>query len=468
MKHLRRTLVLVALVVLLFGLVASASAQGQNGTDAPGVWGSSINLQNTGTDVANVTIYFYDNTGTAVENYTPTPLAVDGAVSIYVPALVQNLTPGQYSAVVSSNQPVLASVNTASTNSALSPWTSFAYDGFDSSQGADDLYFPGNYKDYYNFFSELVIQNTGSSTATLTATFTDASGTVIAADVALGTIEPNASMTYPTSAISVLPSGNTGGLFGATVSADQPIVGVANIWREQPTNGTASYSGFTGGSGTLYPPALYNDYYDFASALTIQNVGAVDAVGTVTYSDGTTDSFSLVPGAAQEFYQPANAALPSGDTDGVFAATVQTTAGEVVGLVSLSVPSGVRGDFASYNVPDAAATSVNIPNVNSDYYGFFSAVTVQNTGATATDVTITYATGATQTFTGVAAGGVVNIIHLDTAGDPLPNQTSTSATVTASNPLVAVIQHNTTTGVAGYDPTKVPSDFLLAVTGVSQ
>lgn len=464
MKHLSRLLGLAAFIVLLFVFAASTSAQ----TGAPGEWGSSINLQNTGTGVAAVTITFYDSAGSVITSYEPTPLAVGGAVSIFVPALVTGLDSGQYSAVVSSNEPVIASVNTASTNSAAPPWTSFAYDGFDPSQSGNVLYFPGNYKNYYNFYSELVIQNTGSTTANVTGTFKNAAGVVIAADVDMGTVAPNAAKTYKMADITSLPSGNTNGLFGAVISSDQPIVGVANIWRTMPTNGAASYSGFNGGSSSLFAPALYKQYYGFASALTIQNVGTGNAVGTVTYSNGTVDNFNLVEGAAKEFYQPANANLPSGNTAGVFAAKIEATSGEVVGLVSLSIPAGTNGDFASYNVPDVASTSVSIPNINSDYYGFFSAVTVQNTGDTATDVTITYANGTSREFSNVAAGGVVNILHLNNAGDILPNQTSTSATVTAANPLVAVIQHNTASGVNGYNPAKVPSDFLLAVSGVSE
>jgi hypothetical protein len=472
MRKLRIALVLLTVLVLAV-LASSVGAQGQANTNAPGAWASSINLQNVGNSTASITIQFFDSSGNEIVDalYTPEPLAPNGAVSIYVPALVTGLNAGQYSAVVSSDQPVLASVNTASTGSTNPPWTSFAYDGFDSSQAGTVLFFPGNYKNYYGFFSEIVIQNAGNQTATLKGTFKTASGAVIASNVAMGTLAPNASKTFPMTAFAQLPSGNTNGLFGATITSDEsvPLVGVANIWRTAPTAGTASYSGFTQGGTTLYPPALYKNYYGFGSALTIQNVGTGVATGTITYSNGVVRNFSLQEAAAQEFFQPADAALPSGNTNGVFAAKVVASAGQVVGLVSLSIPAGTNGDFASYNVPAAAGPAVRIANINSDYYGFFSAVTVQNTAATSTNVTITYANGSSRTFNNVAAGAAVNIIHLNSAGDILPNQTSTSATVTSSNnnPLVAVVQHNTAPGVNGYNPAKVPSDFLLAVTGVA-
>ncbi len=465
---MKRLFIFVVLTLTLALGASSIVAQGQDGTDAPGAWGSSINLQNSGTGPASITIQFYNAAGSVIHTYSPDPLAAGGALSIYVPSVVTGLTAGQYSAVVSSNEPVIASVNTASTNSGSAPWTAFAYDGFDSTQAAQTLYFPGNYKNYYNFYSEIVIQNTSSAPAVVTGKFMKADGTVIATGVSMGTIPAKSSKTYPMSDFSQLPSGNADGLFGAVITANQAIVGVANIWRTTPIAGTASYSAFTGGSTSLYAPALYKNYYSFNSALTIQNVGSGVATGTITYPGGVTAAFSLAEGAAKEFYQPSNVSLPSGNATGVFAASIATTSGDVVGLVSLS--SGNSGSFASYNAPATASTSVSIPNINSDYYGYFTAVTVQNTSSSSTDVTISYANGSTRSFPSIAGGAVVNILHLNSAGDTLPNKTSTSATVTSTGgaKLVAVIQHNTSSGVVGHDPNKTPSDYLLAVTGVAK
>ena len=473
MSNFRKIITFSSFLVLALALSIFSSKPVAAQTNAPGVWSSSINLQNVSGSTATVVITFYDASGNIVTTYTPSALAAGEALSIFVPAITTSpaLPSGQYSVVVSSDVQILASVNTASTSSTSAPWTAFAYDGFDSSQAGDTLYFPGNYNNYFDFFSELVIQNTDpSTTANLTATFRDQSGSVIASGVSLGSVAPNASRTIAMSSIGSLPSGNSDGIFGAVVTSNEAVnlVGVANIWRTSPTNGTASYSGFTTGSSTLYPPALYNSYFGFRSALTLQNVStSQNAIGTITYSNGETVNFNLSPGAAAEYFQPANTNLPSGNTNGIFSAEVTTTQGSIVGLVSLSSATG--GPFASYNVPSAATSTVNIPNLLSDYYGYFSAVTVQNTGASACNMTITYADSSSKTINNVPAGGTANFIHLDNAGDVLPFRTSTSATVACNNnnPLVAVIQHNTSPNVAGYNSAKTPSDYLLAVTGVS-
>lgn len=475
MSNFRRifTFATFFVMALAFSIFSSQPVAAQ--TSAPGVWSSSINLQNVTASPATVVITFYDASGNVVTTYQPSTLAGGEALSIFVPAITTApaLPSGQYSVVVSSDVQILASVNTASTNSGSSPWTAFAYDGFDSSQAGSTLYFPGNYNNYFNFFSELVIQNTdAATTANLTATFRDQGGSVIAANVSLGSVAPNASRTIAMSSVAGLPSGNSNGIFSAVVTSSETLnlVGIANIWRTTPTAGTASYSGFTSGSSQLFAPSLLNNYFGFSSAITIQNVHATDnAVGTLTYSDGTVENFNLVPGAAIDYYQPNNASLPSGNSNGLLAAEVNVSSGSVVGLVSQSVPSG-SGSFASYNVPASATSTVNIPSLLSDYYGYFSAVTVQNTGNTSTNVTINYATGQSRVINNVAPGATVNFIHLDSANDVLPFRTATSATVSSSNGnlLVAVIQHNTASNVAGYDAAKTPSDYLLAVTGVSQ
>jgi len=256
-------------------------------------------------------------------------------------------------------------------------------------------------------------------------------------------------------------------------------VGIANLWRTSPANGTASYNAAATGSSVIYAPSLLNNYFGFATALTVQNVSAATVTVLITYSNGySVPQFSLAPFATRAFYQPSDTHLPSGNTNGVFSAKVVANGGTIVGLVSQSIAFGpANGSFASYNMPGTTTPAVNISSVLHGYFGYFTAVTVQNTGNTTTDVLITYANGQTRRFTNVGANKTVNILHLDsTPGEVLPNNTATSAVVKSvkpgSNPpqddtatLVAVLQHGTAPGVNGNDPSHVPSDYLLSVTG---
>ncbi len=317
---MKKIFVFVILVLTLALGVSTIFAQ-QDGTDAPGTWGSAINLQNTSTtNIATVSIDFYDAAGSVIHTYIPDPIDPEGSVSIYVPGVVTGLVAGQYSVVVSSDQAVLATVNTGSTNSGSAPWTAYSYEGFASTQAANTIYAPGNYNNYYNIYSEIVIQNIGATAANITGKFVAADGTVLEAALDMGTIQPNASQVYPMSAFATLPSGNADGIFGAVISSNQPVVGVVNHWRAVPSSGTASYVAYTGGSSAFYAPSLSNNYYNMGSALTVQNVGTGVAAGTITYSSGVTDTFNLVEGAALSYFMPNNGALPSGNADGLFGA----------------------------------------------------------------------------------------------------------------------------------------------------
>ncbi|HSH83122.1 MAG TPA: hypothetical protein VLA19_31700 [Herpetosiphonaceae bacterium] len=484
-RLMRRTMSLVAMLALataVFGSSGRAAAQGQATTAAPGTWESAINLQNNSDQAASpVVINFYNADGTLIKAYTlAEPIPARGAVSIFVPAFVTDLASGQYSATVESVQPLIASVSTGSTNSPTPPWTSFAYEGVNAGETATSLFFPLLQKGYFNFFSEMVIQNAGASTANVTARFVNATGQTIHT-ANLGAVAPKASRTFPINAIQQLPSGDVAGIFGAVVTSTEnmPLVGVANIWRTTPTAGTASYNAFTAGSNTLYAPALLKNYYGFVAALTLQNVHPTETASvTVAYSNGQRETLQLAPSAARALLPFNNPQMGSGDPAGLFAARVTTSGGSLVGVVSQSIPTGTSGAFAAYKAPNTASARVNVPSVVSDYYGYFTAVNVQNAGNAATNITITYAPSATcpgittnsRTFNNVAAGQSVNILHLNNAGDVLPNNCATSAVVTSSGGqgLVATMQQNTAANVAGFAANKQPSDFLSAVTGLPQ
>lgn len=483
LRKFARYLVASAIAAVAVGLlfiqanatgVGVALAQGRPNTAAPGVWSSSINLQNTSSSIANVSIAFFQSDGTPanIPNYTPSPLGPNGAVSIFVPALVSGLTAGQYSAVVSSDQQLVATVNTGSTGSASPPWTIFAYEG--SGAGGSPIYFPGLYNNYFGFSSEFVLQNAGSSATDARATFFNTAGSVVAT-ANLGTIQPNGAKTFPLASLATtpaLPSGNTA-KFGLVVTSTSsvPLVGIANLWKTGSNAGTGSYNAYTAGSSTIYAPALYNNYFNFVSSFTIQNVHASQAANvTLTYGNGVQTNTTLAPGASIEYFQPNQAGLPSGNTNGVFSAKATAVGGSIVGLVNVNATN--NGSFASYNTPLQATTQVRIANINKDYFGFFSAVTVQNTSGTPTTITINYPGALSvnnKSFANVGPNQTVNIIHLS-PGSTLPSSTSTSATITSSPAvnIVAVVQHNTASGVVGYNPAKQPADFLLATTGVPQ
>jgi hypothetical protein len=469
-----------ALVLSLFAFSGGTAQAQRNTTAAPGQWGSAILIQNTGAGSAEVEVIFYDAQGAVQKTYKPANIAGGKSVTLLVgfdDTTFGDLTAGQYSAQINSTEPVIASVQTSSIES-TGPWTAFAYEGVSSTDTATKLFFPANYKNFYGFFSEMVIQNAGTAATNLSVEFYAQNGTLIGAAIDLGSLGLNSAKTFATNdaIFNSLPTGDTNGIFGAVVTSSAgPIAGIANLWRTAPTNMTASYNAFTQGSTTLYAPILTNNYYGFGSQLTIQNIHPTEnAVVTITYTNGQTENFTLQPNVARGVYTPANANLPSGNDNGVFSAKVTTVGGSIVGQVGYSRPpelngNAALGDYASYNCPPVASAEVNVPNILSNYYGLFSNVSVQNTGTQTTDITLTYEDGKKWTITGIAPNGVANFLHLNPGGpiqNPLPTLSSVSGVASSSNgqPLVAVVQHNTEPQVTGFDLAKLPSDFLHVFT----
>jgi hypothetical protein len=449
----------IALVfaLLLATVVGSGavSAQGTTTTKAPGRWASSVNVQNLTNANNAITITFYNANGQQahVRNDTLTP---NQGKSYYLPA-ENGLPDGQYSAMVSSQGALKAVVNSESQG----PNTGYSYNGIDGGEVATTLNFPGLYKNYYGFWSEVVLQNTTLEQANVQLAFNNGQGVQNIA----ATIPGNSSRVFALGDLGQLAQGNQQGRYSLVVTSNRALAGVANIWTDAVHGEAMSYNAFIGGTRVAYAPALYKNYYNFVSALTVQNAGGVQATGRVVYSNGFVQPFDLAPGAQVEFFQPNFPELPSGNQAGVFSARVEADQGNAQIVVLVTVEDKVSGLAASYNGSQQATAAVNVPVALKEYFGYFSAITVQNVGAQATTATVTFATGHTRQAN-IAPNGTYNFIQLAGAGDPLPPNTTTSAVVTSNNgmPLVAVVQQN--------NPTRYQQsgggDFLFAYTASPQ
>lgn len=456
-----RWFILPILVLISLLVVPLVAAQGSTTTQAPGTWSSSINIQNTGDAAATVVLTFHNSAGAAVLSHTVSPpIAAGGSRSLYVPMQIPGLADGQYSVIASSDQPLQIVANASS----VAPATAGAYSGLQSDEIGKTLFFPGLYNAYYGFYSQLVLQNTESTAATVTITFYNQNTGAQVAQITGANIPATSTRVFALPSLAGVPSGNVNGLLSAKVTSDRDLAGIANIWTSARSGAFADYNGYVAGStDVVYAPALYKNYYGFVSALTVQNLSAGPANIRVTYSNGTIETRLLQPNQSVEYYQPNNAALPSGNVNGVFSAKVESLDGAEI-VVLVNVEDKNKGLLASYNGPSTATDSVNLPVVLKAFYNWFSAQTVQNVGNGPTNITITYAGGQTRTFNNVPANGTVNIIELDSAGSVLPNTSSVSAVVTSSaQPIVAVVQQNSEIMYR-----QTPGDYLLAYTGIAR
>jgi hypothetical protein len=338
--------------------------------------------------------------------------------------------------------------------------------GVQASDLGKSLFFPGLYKNYYGFYSEVVLQNADQAVGTANVHlkfYNQKTGAFVTQVDA--TIPSLASRVFALQDLAAVPSGNALGLLSLKVESDKDLAGVANVWTGAAHGEFSDYNGQRDGGTTIYAPALYKDYYGFVSALTIQNLDpTLNADIKVTYSNGQLETKTLAPLQAVEYYQPANANLPSGNAAGVFSAKIESIGAAPAKIAALvTIEHKAKGLLASYNAPALTTTSVNVPVVLKSFYGWFSAETVQNVGTAATDITITYATGHSRTAYAVPPNGTVNFIEL--AASPLPDGKSVSAVISSNPPqnIVAVVQENSDS-LYGQNA----GDYLLAYTGVAK
>lgn len=444
---MRKFAACLAVSVLLSVSVHPVRAQaGSTGIKMPGTWGTSINLQNTSSTQANsIVITFFDSNGTSAKNETLAPLAGNGSRSIYVPTQVAGLASGQYSAVVSSDQPLQVIANSGSYTGLSDPNAMGLVSYLGVSNPSTTLFFPGLYKSYFGFNSEIVLQNTTSQQATNVSIqiYNQKTGALVTTLSSPNTnIPANSTRSFAMEDYAGITSGNANGLLAARVTSDQALAGIANIWSTTTAGQTSSYNAFPSGANVFYAPALYKSYFKFNSALTVQNVGGSPANIRVTYSNGTTKETTLQPFQSIEYYQPADAALPSGNAAGVFSAKVESLNGQaLVGLVSINDGKV----FDSYNgIIDVGTNGVGCPVTLQSFFNYFSSETVQNLGSVATTVTATYATGQVRVSPSIPPNGTYNFLELQGQGTVLPNGSSVAVTFTSSNgqPLAAVTQQN--------------------------
>lgn len=218
------------------------------------------------------------------------------------------------------------------------------------------------------------------------------------------------------------------------------------------------------------------------SSFTIQNIGATDALVSVMFvaaggteyiptdlGNSTTNPFTLAPAAAKQVVvsQIPSAQLPSGSYAVVISSDV-----EIVAQAGLS-GAGSTHFQGAYTGFSSGATTVYIPTVAYDFFGWYSMISVQNLGTAVADVTVTIsctggsAAGTTATLSTldlpVNASYTWALKNVDPTGLSSGDVCDGSAVVTSDQPVVAVNnQNNPTTGNASLGST---NSFEGSVTG---
>jgi hypothetical protein len=419
-----RLITLVAIIVLVFGLVGTASAQ-LGDTDI-----SSFTVQNIDSTDANVTITFVDEGGASTTptvlnsgKSNPFTLAPGESWEVYVPGIPSSQLPnGRYSVVIASTAQVVGIANLVGQGSVN---YNGSYSGFSS--GATTFYLPAAVYNYFGWYSLISVQNVGSAAANVTLTITCTNGSV--GTMTASNIPLFASHHFDLE--TTVPSGFTGstscnGSAKIESTNGQAIVAVDN--QTSPGNGnTQSFSGVQSGSGKLFTPALYKNYFGWNSSLNIRKLGSGNTEVTVTYSDSGTSKCNLTdsqPGCL--LYMPS-----VHGANGYFGATIEASPS----MDLVSVVNAANGAQAqTYNAVGTGTSTVGIPSLMKSYFGWTTSFTCQNISPSAsTTLNVKYDgyTGNAYNTPTLAPGDTwEKVTSVETF---LPNGFQGGATITANN-----------------------------------
>lgn len=322
----------------------------------------------------------------------------------------------------------------------------------------------------FSYTASINVQNLSASTAAIQITFYNPDGSQ--AGQKSDNIPANSRVFYfPLEPVTAGFNGS------AIVSSDQPVAAVVNVLGNNGVAG-ASYIGFNSGGPTLNLPLLMKDNYGFNTWFKVQNTGSAATNITVNYSDGTSNSANNVqPGAAATFEQASET-----HSKAVFAATV--TAGQPIAASVIEESTSVM--FA-YNGFTGGSTGPVAPLVNANFFDYITGIEIQNGGAQATQVTMSFSpslAGSACTETHTIQPGAAKTFSLFAFSVAPPTGSAPDATTCAfgstfqgsgkvttnstNQPLTVIVnQLNNVAGTgeaySGFDPAAATSKVVMPI-----
>jgi hypothetical protein len=363
------------------------------------------------------------------------------------------------SAVVSSDQPVVAIVN--ETNLQLGDLgvsggaAAAQYQGIDGSETDTSAVFPLVKNDYFSKTTTFFIQNAGTAATTVQAVYVVSAGTFTYTSPS---IDPGQMVVLNPTDASV-PTGSTS-LGALTVTSSQPIAGVVNehLTVASPATVLQATKGFTPSDFDMkaYAPLWKQNWGGRYTGIQVMNVSGSPVDVTISYaytSGGTgveTDSTTgLAPGASWTSFQPSSVA------DGSYGSATIVGTGNIVAIVNEtyypSPPPGQIQKQTTYScIPDGSATTkVAVPLFKERFGPKWSGLQVMNVGGSpATNIVLTFSPTAGGSYPtapqSVAAGESltfldVNGMNIWGGGTALPTGTNNGVVITSDQPIVAMV-----------------------------
>jgi hypothetical protein len=439
----------VAIIFVLTGItVGIAVAQVSYGQP----WFTSYSAANLGNGPANIVATYYDSAGVAKCTNTFPNVPVGGSVTVL--QATESCTPalgsGEYSAVLSSDQPIAAVVNqqlgTQGSTSTAPPFSSYS----GASQGSNSIVVPEVMYNWFGHYTELYIQNVGAGTASNIDVqyFPTTVGSCTTGAAGQGDLNQTANQ-YATKKVSQLSKTALGAptvagctsfngrfLGAALITSDQPVVVVAN---HHVQNKLFTYNGFNSSEAAtkIILPAYMKNFYGFYASMTVANPDLVNsATVTLTYRSDASFSNPLNTSATATFVIPAGRSINRYDGPGASASQTDLAASfggasnrffgsviiesnrPVVAIVNQESTAAAGAKAGAYNGMAASqgTQKVAVPLIQSAFYGFYTSLTIQTVDGTNATVRITYTSdnqyssklNSSKTYTMTTSGGFLN------------------------------------------------------------
>lgn len=313
-------------VIALAGFATPVNAGGYGTTFV-----TSITYQNVGTGVATVSLDFYSEGDSTPITITRPDLAAGAGTSLYVGGLTEITSGFLGSAIMSSNQPIVATlVQIPSSVSVLNrPLSS----GFSS--GSSYVLIPTVLKNTFDVNSVFTVQNVDSVGADVTLTFVPADGS------------PNTPYTItnlPAGAAQYIDMGNfptiSASTFNGSVKINSVQTGTATLGSVVATsmelqvtgNNVYAFEGAAEGGSTIYMPSALCNFgpnSDTSSAYAVQNTSSGSVDVQVDYSNGNTDGPYSVAAGSKRSFDGCGASNPVGF---IGSAKITATGGDIVAV----------------------------------------------------------------------------------------------------------------------------------------
>jgi hypothetical protein len=377
---------------------------------------TSITYQNVGSAEATISISFYPKSSSTSIVITQPALAAGAATSLYVGGVSSVASGFMGSAVLSSNQPIVATLVQVGSGTVKNRPLSGSF-----SAGSSHVLIPTVLKNTFEYTSVFSIQNVDpAAAAAVTVKFVPVSGSTISYNIP----------SIPAGSVEYIDMGTFSGIisptFNGSVQIDavqfgtmNPGAVVASSMELQITGDLANaFEGASQSAATVFMPSAlckFGPNKDTVSAYAVQNTATTNIQVSVNYSNGNIDGpATLAPGAKKSF-DGCGAGNPIGF---IGSAKITATGGEIVAIGKV-YGGGMSTAFLGFN---SGSNKVALPYVRWTESQWVTGarqrayIAIQNVGTTdlaAGSVTVKYYDKSgilvgTHTLGAIAAGAKTN------------------------------------------------------------